>query len=100
MNQFTIAEQTLANKLANVLLIAFDDCHVIKDVANRSAKVANSDLRGLEELDKLPIVHIANMLRHYVPQYAQPEDLPAAIKAVAGYAAEIACNKLERHDHT
>lgn len=95
MNQFTIAEQMLAYKLANVLLIAFDDCESIKDVAHRATQTALSDLVGLEELDRLPVVHIANMLRHYVPQYASPEDLPAAIKAVAGYAAEIACNKLE-----
>ena len=52
MNQFTLAEASLAHTLANVLL-------------------------------------------EIVPQYADHEDLPAAIKAVAGYAAEIACKKLE-----
>lgn len=56
MNQFTLAEYALAERLARVLLEA-------------------------------------------VPGYADHEDLPAAIKAVAGYAAEIACNKLERHDN-
>jgi len=52
MNQFTLAEYALAERLARVLLEA-------------------------------------------VAGYADHEDLPAAIKAVAGYAAEIACNKLE-----
>jgi hypothetical protein len=52
MNQFTLAEYALAERLSKVLLEA-------------------------------------------VPGYADHEDLPAAIKAVAGYAAEIACNKLE-----
>ena len=96
MNQFTLAEEALANKLAFSLIAASENCDDVERLASQSAARA---LKPEAEQDVLPFflpqAYIARMLSHYVPQYASPEDLPAAIKAVAGYAAEIACNKLE-----